>query len=307
VSKWILYFGLALGAHGSSLYWSSGSASPTGLNLDSVNAISNSGVAVGAIGGQAAADSVSTNIAWMLGIPGESSFAADINSSNQIAGTFETMQGDLLGFFWSPSAGMVQLGTLGGPLSTSRAINSRGQIVGQAMDAGGHLNAFLWSAGRGMTQAGDSSSIAAVDINDSGEIAFLRGGLGSTILAMNNAGWVIGFTPAGDAFFCKSNGCDDLGTSFVPSDLNNRGEVIGSYQGRPAVWTQSGGFQFLNLGGYSSVTLSGINDSGQIVGDAATVPEPSPILLCLGAFLLAAGWRWRRRPRVYFAPGSVPR
>jgi uncharacterized membrane protein len=125
------------------------------------------------------------------------------------------------------------------------------------------------------------------------------GGQSSTISAINDSGWIVGHTINGQGFLWTPAGTLNFGTAFVPDDINNSGEVLGSYQGRPAVWTVSGGFQFLDLGGYTGVAATHINDDGQIVGDAAAVPEPSALALCLlGGLLMAAGWR-RFNPPVY--------
>jgi hypothetical protein len=79
-----------------------------------------------------------------------------------------------------------------------------------------------------------------------------------------------------------------FGTSFIPVDLNDAGEVIGYYNGQPGVWTAAGGFQDLpggTLDGQQPV-LTGINDSGQIVGNYTAAPEPSTLPLTLSCILL---------------------
>jgi probable HAF family extracellular repeat protein len=245
--------------------------------------------------------------------------AVDIDNSGQIAGTYQDQSGYQYAFAWSASTGTVLVGTLGGSLSIATAIDGTGQIVGQSLDGSGNLHAFLWSSISGISEIGDSNSELATDINDSGEIAYEEdpppywyedgavggqsspsvldfGGQGSTISAINNSGWIVGYTSSGQGFLWTTSGVIDFGSSFLPDDINDSGEVLGSYQGLPAVWTATGGFQFLDLGSYSEVSATHINDDGQIVGDAATVPEPSALLLCLlGAFFMAAGWRRHKR------------
>lgn len=322
MGKWILYFGFAASLQASSVYWSSAAASPTSLGLDCVTSLNDSGMAVGYVGNQAAEVSVASSVVLLLGAPGSFSTAVDINDSGQIAGTYEDQNGYYQAFSWSASSGAVLLGTLGGSMSIATAIDSAGQIVGQSIDGKGSLSAFLWSPGSGISKIGDNGSEVAVDINNSGQIAYEEdpppygsengavggqsslsvlsfGGQSSTISAINDNGWIVGHTINGQGFLWTPAGTVNFGTSFVPDDINSSGEVLGSYQGRPAVWTVAGGFQFLDLGGYSGVTATHINDDGQIVGDAAPVPEPSALVLCLlGGLLMAAGWR-RSNPPVH--------
>jgi probable HAF family extracellular repeat protein len=317
VGKWFLLLNLSLipSLPASSIYWTSSSAAPLSLGLDSVSSINESGTAVGYSAGQAAEASISSPGVSLLGVSAPYSMAVAINNSGQIAGTYETQSGYLYGFFWSSSSGMVPLGTLGGDLSLVAAIDNAGQIVGESLDSKGNLSAFLWSPGTGIQAIGTSSSEMATGIDDSGQIAYLQdpapyamtygavggtsslsllnfGGQGSTISAMNDSGWMIGETSGGDGFLWTPQGAVNFGTSFLPTAINDSGEIAGTYQGRPAVWTESGGFQFLNLGGYNGVVVTALNDNGVIVADSAPVPEPSAILLCLaGILLLAAGWR----------------
>lgn len=315
MSKWIFYFGLVGSLPASSIYWSSPTASPSSLGLDGVLSVNDSGIAVGSAGGQAAETSVTSPGVVLLGLPALYSTATAINGSGQIAGTYENASGDLYAFFWSASTGMAPLGTLGGTLSDSLSIDSAGQIVGQTLDGAGNLSAFLWSSGSGMSKIGDSISDMATFITVTGQIAYQEdpfpywnnyaavgdvsspsildfGGAGSYISAMNNAGWIVGYTTDGDGFVSTPGGIINFGTAFLPKDINNADQVIGAYQGQPALWTESGGFELLSTGGFSDVSVMSINDEGQIVGNAAPVPEPSSLVLCLlGVLLLAAGWR----------------
>lgn len=330
MGKWILYFGLVTSLPASSIYWSSATAPPSSLGLDCALSLNDSGTAVGYVGGQAAETSISSLAVVLLGAPGSYSMAVDINNSGQIAGTYETQNGYQYAFYWSPSSGTVLLGTLGGSMSLSTAIDSAGQIVGQSLDNSGNLAAFMWSSGSGISKIGDSASETATAINDSGEIGYEEdpppygsedgavggtsslsllnfGGLGSTICAINDNGWIVGYTASGQGFLWTSSGIVDFGTSFIPEDINDSGEVLGSYQGQPAVWTESGGFQFLDLGSYTNVIATHINDNGQIVGDATAVPEPSALILCLaGVLLIAAGWRRRIRAGATHSEPSPP-
>jgi probable HAF family extracellular repeat protein len=317
VGKLILYFSLVIPLSADSIYWSSPSASPASLGLNSVLSLNDSGVAVGYAGGQAAEVSVSSpGDVVSLGVPAFFSMGVDINDNGQIAGMYQDQNGYEYGFYWSASSGTVPLGTLGGSMSIPTAIDSAGQIVGQSVDSSGNLSAFLWSQAAGMSKIGDGASEIATAISNSGEIAYQEdpfpygysfaavggpssvsmlnfGGESSYITAMNDAGWIVG-TVGGRGFLRTPAGIVDFGDAFRPVDINDSGEVLGSYQGRPAVWTASGGFQFLDLQGYTSASATAINDDGQIVGGGTAAPEPSALGLFLaGILLMAAGWRRR--------------
>jgi probable HAF family extracellular repeat protein len=319
VGKLILIFSLILPLSADSIYWSSPTATPGRLGLDSVLALNDAGVAVGYAGGQAAEVSISSPAyVSSLGLTSVFSMAVGINGNGQVAGMYQDGDGNESGFYWSASSGMVPLGTLGGSMSIPKAINASGQIVGQSTDSEGNLSAFLWSRGAGMSRIGDGASEIATAIDSSGRIAYQEnpypfwnsyaavggtsspsilnfGGRSSYITAMNDAGWMVG-TVGGQGFLMTPTGILGFGADFAPVDVNNSGEVLGAYQGRPAVWTESAGFQFLNLGEFARVSAIQINDEGQIVGVSTATPEPSALVLFLaGALLMAAGWRRRQR------------
>src|SRR4029077_12146300 len=48
-------------------------------------------------------------------------------------------------FLWTPSGGIVDLGTLGGTQSSATAVNANGQVVGSAFTADDVGHAVLWS------------------------------------------------------------------------------------------------------------------------------------------------------------------
>src|SRR6266851_8065015 len=54
-------------------------------------------------------------------------------------------------FLSTANTGMIDLGTLGGTISSARAINNSGKIVGFSTTSSGHPHAFLWTADTGMT------------------------------------------------------------------------------------------------------------------------------------------------------------
>lgn len=51
---------------------------------------------------------------------------------------------------WTQGGGLVDLGTLGGTISTGRGANDKGQVVGGAQTAAGPVHAYIWTAKEGM-------------------------------------------------------------------------------------------------------------------------------------------------------------
>jgi len=306
-------------AHAGTILWNTGTSTPVTLALDYVSAINNSGMAVGALGNQAAEVSASApGVARSLGgIPlnSLSSFASGINNVGSIAGSFEDPGGAEHAFVWLPATGVQLLGNLGGDLSTALAINDAGQVVGQSATANS-VQAFMWSSGAGMVAVGDAGTYLATGVNNSGEIACQedpspytqiqaalcgpgRGSVTalsmfssdpwSAVSALNNQGWFVATaqTPSGvdEGFLWTPQGMTIFGASFLPVSLNDVGQVIGSFNGQPAVWTSTGGFHVLP-DSFGDI-LTGINDNGQIVGDSSPSPEPGTFSLLLGVFVLA--------------------
>lgn len=131
--------------------------------------VSDSGVVVG---GQGHAFLFSNGVYQDLGaLPGgDWSAAYGVNSAGTVVGYGNISAGTFRAFVWTPSAGMVALGTLGGLNSYATDVNDAGEIVGHASLSNGYEHAFAESNGV-MTDLGTlGGSSYAYGINSNGEI-----------------------------------------------------------------------------------------------------------------------------------------
>lgn len=150
----------------------------------------------------------------------------------------------------------VDLGTLPGMnLSVATAVNDHGQIVGYSWSEGGGLRCFLWENGR-MTDLGDlgGGDCQAFGINDQGIVV---GRSLTAALGMRGFRWENGVM-------------EELGT--YPGEgytearrVNDAGQIIGLSGTHGVLWE---GLQVLDLG----FDPSDLNDRGQIVGVACPIP-----------------------------------
>jgi len=196
---------------------------------------------------------------------------SSINNQSQMVGyTFspDNPNQDIEAFIYSGGS-RQNLGTLGGRQAVAKSINSSGQIVGDSLNSSGIDRAFLFQDG---------------SMQDLGTL----GGTSSSAAAINDLGQIVGYSNTGQPthpghLFLYSDGLmQDIGTfnavtsSTTPTGINDWGEIVGwasvglDYH---AYVYSNGSAKDLNdrivpKSGLTVEFVYGINDSGQIVGQA---------------------------------------
>jgi len=172
------------------------------------------------------------------------------------------------GFYYSGSSMHSLIGFPGVQRTIAKAINSSGQIAGDA-DSGGVTHAFSYS--NGVMQ--DLGTLG-------GDVSYANG--------INDSGWVVGESrllnlPIPRAFIYRNGAMEDLGTlagsdpyTFsIAYDVNNVGQAVGISDTSSGVWAHAfiwsnGVMNDLGTLGGNGSRAYGINDSGQVVGEAQT-------------------------------------
>ena len=221
--------------------------------------------------------------------------ALDINERGQVVGEFGTASAHNGAFLWQ--AGVItDLGNLGGDYARAEAINERGQVVGQSWTASGETHGFVWEDGT-MTDLGDIGTQGRlISINEHGQVlgnrsatgmdqqAFVwhdgvmtdvgmtSGGRSNHAIAMNAGGQVTGSSYAPGptdyrTFLWDDGTTTDLGVRTNPSDINDKGQVVGG--GPPAFLWQDGVIIDLATLGGGTMALD-VNEAGTAVGVSAT-------------------------------------
>jgi probable HAF family extracellular repeat protein len=190
--------------------------------------------------------------------------AAGINIIGQIVGTCNSVSVTSHAFFFSGGS-MQDIGTLGGPSAGATGINDIGQVVGTAYITSSIAHAYLYSGG---------------SMHDLGTLSSSYSN-GSEAYAINNSGQIVGVSNDHNfnyhGFLYSGGTMQDLGTlggvNTYATAINNNGQVAGrsqyTDQNYRAFIYSAGSMQNLGLppSGLSSEAW-GINDLGQVVGDA---------------------------------------
>jgi len=151
-----------------------------------------------------------------------------INDHTQVVGDTGTVDGFDRAFIWSPSTGLVTLGTLGGSRSGAKGINNGGQVVGWSSTSYGdgdqRSHAFLYDASLGMADLGTlgGNSSEALGVNDQGWV------VGDSLLPEGSAEQVSAFVYDGTTMWNLNDLIDpSLGyTLYYAYDINNSGQIV---------------------------------------------------------------------------------
>jgi uncharacterized membrane protein len=214
--------------------------------------------------------------------------ALGISNSGYVVGTWSSVAakaGDA--FIWDAIGGFRTLSPSTAPRTqfyVAFAVNDQGIAVGQYHDVANQSYACYWDAGGNFHDLATSPG-GVGDINNSGlavgnYIWDLNGtpSIVSTVpfnpCAINDQGQVVGDNSQYAAVVRDADGAmhtidGDSSHNARGWDINNPGEIAGSYAGAPCMWDSNGNRQSIDLlnGDYFGLAR-GINDAGTVVGES---------------------------------------
>ena len=198
---------------------------------------------------------------------GDDSSGYAINDSSQIVGESLSTPTTTSAFLWSPSSGMQNLGMFNGDIeSLANGVSNNGEVVGESISQAPVRNhAFAWTSSGGLQSlgplAGDYDSVA-YGVNNTGQVVGYSVGDGPEHAVLWTASGVVQNLPALSTTNPIFN-ADAL-------SINNNGVAAGVSGYEACIWTNGSvqGLGYLPGGNQSEAT--GINDLGQVVGEATT-------------------------------------
>jgi probable HAF family extracellular repeat protein/YD repeat-containing protein len=197
--------------------------------------------------------------------------AGDINDVGQVSGYAPDNAGERQAFLWSPSSGAkVQVGMVGLSVTQETGINNQGQIAGSVGSA-----PSLWTPNVANGATGSVTTLpytgygSARDLNNNGQMTGHMNGYDGTYQAVR-------WTNEGSGYTYRNIGDDGGPTYYGPSAgaaLNDSGLVVGAYSTPDGVnhafmWNASGAITDILPGGVESTRAFGVDNAGNVVGDA---------------------------------------
>ncbi|NOG54576.1 MAG: hypothetical protein HND57_09665 [Planctomycetes bacterium] len=229
---------------------------------------------------------------------GESAYAGatDINMERYVAGRTDGSGLDARATLWTPEGKPVDMGNLGGSMTTAAEINNLLQAVGYGETAEGDTHAFMWMRG---------------DMTDLGTLS----GDHSKAYSLNNNGITVGLSWLEGNFVFAACYWEDgvihelpgLGGEFSRAfGVNDHNQIVGyarpQYGNRtPVVWQQRW-IRRLRYPNSSGAEAHGINNNGVIIGSmekgswseySTEIVWPSPDYMAVSVYkLLPPNSRW---------------
>ncbi len=196
-----------------------------------------------------------------------------IDNRDQVAGS-ELKNGQVQAFSYDSLNGVIELGTLGGGISTATAINNAGVIVGASTIKGTPPDndtlqrAFVFTGGKMSTLPGLSSAYSqAVGINTSGQIAGVAQLTGAIRGFIYDNGSITPFDPPAGFLGIGVLGIADSGHVIVSST-----SIVNGKESTPLAFLYMAGaitpIPPLTEGTFNEA--DGVNSNGEVVGVAAT-------------------------------------
>src|SRR5919108_6618237 len=170
-----------------------------------------------------------------------------------VVGQLSRLGSDTRAFRWTASAGMQDLGMLGGANSEAYAASGDGAaIVGRATNSSGNYRPFRWTPTGGMQNLPSSPP------------EFVSGDATDVSADGNSVVGVFGFAERWTAI----GGLEDLG-NFSSRGLSSDGQVVVGNNGHAVRWTQTGGLQDLGtVGGTESFADDASANGSVVVGQS---------------------------------------